>query len=324
MDSSKLPLIIVSTGGIITTLCYGIYLQKRYYTTSNYNRNNNNNENEDIIVSENDDNNNNNNNNNNNEDKIDINWIDVNANYRSQPLKRLQKDKKFINRIKRVYKTMGYLTGGLGITILSGYLTSKLDIMKEMKTNPNKFRYFVLLTGIASFMSLFSTLSTPKKYKLIKILSWLIFNISQGSSLSTLSLIPDLPIKSLIVNTGVIVSSLSAVSIAAPNRFFLGYGGILNTGLSLLLIGNLFDDLNLINFKNMNLFGGLMIFAGYILYDTSIIFHNAEVLPEEHYDPINESLSLYLDSLNIFIRLVQLWLIFKKKEEEEEGDDDKE
>jgi len=58
----------------------------------------------------------------------------------------------------------------------------------------------------------------------------------------------------------------------------------------------------------ISLYGGLAVFGGFVLYDTQKILHHARmaetgVIPR---DPLKESISLELDMINIFIRLVQI------------------
>lgn len=59
---------------------------------------------------------------------------------------------------------------------------------------------------------------------------------------------------------------------------------------------------------NVWLYGGLLLFSAMVLYDTQKIIFNAKMKP--YYDPINESLSIYLDSIIIFQRFL---LIFMNK-----------
>lgn len=56
---------------------------------------------------------------------------------------------------------------------------------------------------------------------------------------------------------------------------------------------------------NIYLYGGLALFSAFVLYDTQKIMHNAKTL--QQYDPINESMKVYLDAINIFVRFVQIF-----------------
>lgn len=52
------------------------------------------------------------------------------------------------------------------------------------------------------------------------------------------------------------------------------------------------------NLFNFWLYGGLLLFCLFVMYDTQQIVYRAKISP--YYDPINESLSIYLDAIMIF------------------------
>jgi len=59
------------------------------------------------------------------------------------------------------------------------------------------------------------------------------------------------------------------------------------------------------------LYGGLILFGGFLLYDTQKIIAKAEGIPQHGYgiakfDPINSSIGIYVDTMNIFIRIAQM------------------
>ncbi|KLJ08693.1 hypothetical protein EMPG_15897 [Blastomyces silverae] len=56
------------------------------------------------------------------------------------------------------------------------------------------------------------------------------------------------------------------------------------------------------------LYGGLAVFGGFTLYDIQKILHHARMAERGliKKDVVNESISLELDFLNIFIRMVQI------------------
>lgn len=63
--------------------------------------------------------------------------------------------------------------------------------------------------------------------------------------------------------------------------------------------------------ENIWLYGGLAVFGGFTLYDVQKILGHARLaerglIPK---DPVNESISLELDFLNIFIRMVQILMM---------------
>ena len=60
--------------------------------------------------------------------------------------------------------------------------------------------------------------------------------------------------------------------------------------------------------ENLWLWGGLAVFGGFTLYDVQKILHHARLAERGliRRDAVNESISLELDFLNIFIRMVQI------------------
>jgi growth hormone-inducible transmembrane protein len=60
--------------------------------------------------------------------------------------------------------------------------------------------------------------------------------------------------------------------------------------------------------ENIWLWGGLAVFGGFTLYDVQKILHHARLAERGMIkrDAVNESISLELDFLNIFVRMVQI------------------
>nr|CAG4651246.1 EOG090X0BGA [Simocephalus serrulatus]SVE94440.1 EOG090X0BGA [Simocephalus serrulatus] len=57
------------------------------------------------------------------------------------------------------------------------------------------------------------------------------------------------------------------------------------------------------------LYGGLVLFSAFLLYDTQRIVHSAEAhspYAGRPYDPVNASISIYLDTINIFVRIATI------------------
>lgn len=63
--------------------------------------------------------------------------------------------------------------------------------------------------------------------------------------------------------------------------------------------------------ENLWLYGGLAVFGGFTLYDVQKVLHHARLAQAGYIkrDPVNESISLELDFLNIFVRLVQILMM---------------
>ena len=58
---------------------------------------------------------------------------------------------------------------------------------------------------------------------------------------------------------------------------------------------------------NVSLYGGLAVFSGLVLWDTKkMIAHAENVRDARQLSPINESLGVYLDFINLFIRILYI------------------
>jgi FtsH-binding integral membrane protein len=110
--------------------------------------------------------------------------------------------------------------------------------------------------------------------------------------------------------TGLMVGGISAVAAVAPNDSFLWMRGGLTIGLMTVVgasLGQMFFPASTL-LMNVSLYGGLALFGGFQLYDTQQIAKRARELPPTvRYDGLGESIRLYQNTLNIFIRFVQIF-----------------
>ncbi len=115
------------------------------------------------------------------------------------------------------------------------------------------------------------------------------------------------------------MGGLSVVATTAPSEKFLNMSGPLAIGLGLVFaasLGSIFfppvagSRLGL-SLYSVSIYGGLVLFSMFLLYDTQRIVKKAE--HSMHFDPVNESISVYMDILNIFIRLATIMGNNKRK-----------
>lgn len=106
-----------------------------------------------------------------------------------------------------------------------------------------------------------------------------------------------------------------AVAACAPSEKFLHMGGPLAMGLGVVLvstIGSAFLPPTTAlgaGMFSIAVYGGLILFGGFLLYDTQKIVHRSQHHPQyavERYDPVSNSISIYMDTINIFIRIAQV------------------
>lgn len=166
---------------------------------------------------------------------------------------------------------------------------------------------------IASFVSLFALMAMRNNgwgVLLVFIFTGLM-GFSMGPLLQHYLKLPSgaMLIASAAGTTALMFAALSAyVLVTGKNFGFLG--GFLFVGLLGLLIVSLIGMFFPIPGMQLVLaFVGVLIFSGYILYDTSAIIHGGET------NYVLATVSLYLDILNLFLNLLRIFAAFS-------GDDD--
>merc|ERR1712032_475877 len=98
-------------------------------------------------------------------------------------------------------------------------------------------------------------------------------------------------------------STLAGISYMAPSEQFLKWGGALGIacgGMMALSMMCMFT--NSAALWNVWLYGGLLLNGALVLYQTQKIIYHAKQHPE--FDPINESLGIYIEAVNIFQRIL--------------------
>lgn len=118
------------------------------------------------------------------------------------------------------------------------------------------------------------------------------------------------------------MGSISFVGATAKQEKYLYIGGPLMAGLAIVAVSG-FAPLvlpvtavrTLAFTENIWLYGGLAVFGGFTLYDIQKILAHARMAERGLIakDPVNESISLELDFLNIFIRMVQILMMQQKR-----------
>jgi len=123
--------------------------------------------------------------------------------------------------------------------------------------------------------------------------------------------------------TAGMVGGLSTVAACAPSDKFLSWGGPLAMGLGVVFcasLGSMFLPPTTAlgsGLYSVAMYGGLILFGAFLLYDTQKIIYRAERHPTGYgaplFDPVNASVSIYLDTVNIFIRIATLLAGNRKK-----------
>ncbi|XP_017152998.1 growth hormone-inducible transmembrane protein [Drosophila miranda] len=148
-----------------------------------------------------------------------------------------------------------------------------------------------------------------------KHLAWAVHCAILGAVIAPLCFIGGPVLTRAALYTGGIVGGLSTIAACAPSDKFLYMGGPLAIGLGFVFASSLASmwlpptTALGAGLASISLYGGLVLFSGFLLYDTQRMVRKAEVHPQYSYtpfDPINASMSIYLDVLNIFIRIATI------------------
>lgn len=115
--------------------------------------------------------------------------------------------------------------------------------------------------------------------------------------------------------TVALMGGISFVGATAKQEKYLYIGGPLMAGAAVVLASGLAPLIipatamrTLALTESIWLYGGLALFGAFTLYDVQRILYHARLAERGAIvrDPVNESISLELDFLNIFIRMVQI------------------
>lgn len=115
--------------------------------------------------------------------------------------------------------------------------------------------------------------------------------------------------------TAGLMGSLAFVGATAKTDKYMYLGGPLLAGVAIVALSGLAPMVipataarTLMWSENIWLYGGLAVFGGFTLYDVQKVLHHARMAERGLMakDPVNESIHLELDFINIFVRMVQI------------------
>ncbi|KAI3324672.1 Bax inhibitor family protein [Xylariaceae sp. AK1471] len=220
---------------------------------------------------------------------------------------------------ERSYLNSTFLHTGLGIGIIgitARQMVQSGFVYRLMVTNP----WAVAIGGLAlSFGTMIGTRSIDPDNYVPKYALWVAFNATQAAFIAPLIAFAPGP---LIARAGLytiaMMGSISFVGATAKQEKYLYIGGPLLAGAALVAVSGFAPLLlpataarTLAFSESIWLYGGLAVFGGFTLYDVQKILHHARMAERGiiKKDPVNESISLELDFLNIFVRMVQILMM---------------
>lgn len=144
---------------------------------------------------------------------------------------------------------------------------------------------------------------------------WAGFNLTQAALLSPLMFMhPAILARAGLYTVGM-MGSIAFVGATAKQEKYLYLGGPLLAGVTIVALSGLAPLVlpataarTLMWSEKIWLYGGLAVFGGFTLYDVQKVLAHARMAERGlmKRDVVNESVSLELDFINIFVRMVQI------------------
>ncbi|CAO2649824.1 Nn.00g011160.m01.CDS01 [Neocucurbitaria sp. VM-36] len=216
---------------------------------------------------------------------------------------------------ERAYLNDTFMHTGLGIGII-GIAARALHMngwsFRLMGANP----WLVLGVGlVGSIGTMYGTMATNPSNYVQKYALWSAFNVTQALLLSPLFFMhPAILARAGLYTVGM-MGSIAFVGATAKTDKYLYLGGPLLAGVAIVALSGLAPLVvpataarTLMFTENIWLYGGLAVFGGFTLYDVQKVLNHARMAERGLIakDPVNEAISLELDFINIFIRMVQI------------------
>ncbi|PCH34027.1 hypothetical protein WOLCODRAFT_63835 [Wolfiporia cocos MD-104 SS10] len=211
-----------------------------------------------------------------------------------------------------LHESFMYAGAGLGVTaVVARSLFRSGAAFRIMSANP----WVVLgVSLVGSIGTMMGVMYTPPENTILKHTFWLGFNACQAAVLSPLFFLsPAILSRAALYSAGVF-GSLSYIGATAANDRYLYMGGPLLAGVTVVALSSLAPMALPLGMRGLqvaeaiSLYGGLAVFGGFILFDTQKILQHARMaeMGTGPRDPMREAISLELDMINIFIRIVQI------------------
>lgn len=214
----------------------------------------------------------------------------------------------------RIHSTYMYFAGSVGLTALSAVAVSRTPALMGLMMRGSWLAIgatFAAMIGAGMLVRSISYEHSPVP----KHLAWMLHAGVMGAVIAPLTLLGGPLMVRAAWYTAGIVGGLSTVAMCAPSEKFLNMGGPLAVGLGVVFassLGSMFlppTSAFGAGLYSIAIYGGLVLFSMFLLYDTQKVIKKAETHPlygVQKYDPINACMGIYMDTLNIFMRLVMI------------------
>ncbi|XP_022317434.1 growth hormone-inducible transmembrane protein-like [Crassostrea virginica] len=215
---------------------------------------------------------------------------------------------------QRIRSTYFYFGASVGLTAASAVAIARTPALMNIAM---KGSMPALIGGIVAMIGT-SMLAQSIPYKEgigAKQLAWMLHSAVVGGVVAPMTLLGGPLLVRAAWYTAGVVGGLSALAMCAPSEKFLNMGGPLAIGLGVVLVsslGSMFLPPTTAmgaGLYSISIYGGLVLFSMFLLYDTQKVIQRAEKHPvysAQKFDPINACLGIYMDTVNIFIRIATI------------------
>jgi len=218
----------------------------------------------------------------------------------------------------RIKSTYMYFGGSLIVTATSAMAAFRSPAIMNLVTRGGFMGLAISLAAIIGTGILAQSIEYKEGFG-AKQMAWLLHAGTLGAMVAPLCFLGGPILIRAAWYTAGVVGGLSTVAVCAPSEKFLSMGAPLAMGLGVVFassIGSMFLPPTTAlgaGLYSVSLYGGLLLFSAFLLYDTQRIIAQAERYPASPrlhnvppYDPINAAMAVYLDTLNIFIRIATI------------------
>ena len=213
--------------------------------------------------------------------------------------------------VQRTKSTLQYFAGSVGMTAgMTALMLRSPKIVQLTYGWP-----FAIASFAISMFSIYKIMTIPydDAHLAQKHFYYLLFNGAMAASLTPLIAISEMMVvRDAFLLTSGTFGGLGLIAWRSRDDAFLGMSGFLGAGLGAIAtigIANIF--LQSTALFNIWLYGGLVLFTGLTLYDMKEIQIKAQ--RSITFDPIRQSITAYLDFINLFIRILMIMNNQKRK-----------
>jgi len=215
---------------------------------------------------------------------------------------------------QRIRDTYLYFGASLGLTAVSAYQIAQNPTLMRLASRSSIASMFVSMALLYGSSILCRSIEYQPGFG-AKQMTWILHTALVGGLIAPLTLLGGPLMVRAAMYTAGIAGGISTVAVCAPSEKFLNWGGPLAAGFGVVFlasIGGMFlppTGAAGMTLYSISMYGGLALFGMLLLYNTQKTIKKAETHPLSYnsqyrqFDPINASMGMYMDVVNIFMRI---------------------